>query len=517
MRLSNYSITRQFIVMLSAVSSFILLMAAVFIVLFMLFNEKERFVRESQLEANFLAETMLSHLAFFDNKGAEESLNTIIKQKSILHVAIYQSTPILFAEANPYHLPAPTEFKESASFVDNSWVSLKAKYRIIVPIIYQDELLGYFYVVKSAAGIAKSVQRFLLPLFIFSVILIGLVLVISRHLGKHMLRPILSLAESAKLVADERNFSYRVKYPGKNEVSALYEAFNLMLIETQSLTDELEDRVEERTQLLQSSLNSLRETQIKLIESEKMAALGNLVSGVAHEVNTPLGNAVMGSSIISRESKAILQAMKEGTLKRSIMDSKLDIIVESSLLLEKSIRQAADLINSFKRISVDQSTDDLREFNLRGYIEEIILTFHNKLKHIPANVKIIGPDEVFIYSYPGVYAQILNNFINNSILHAFEDKPENAKITIKLTVSDSEIQLCFSDNGKGVASAIKDKIFEPFITTKRNAGGTGLGMNIVYNLITQKLGGSIDMRSEKDQGTTFELHLPFIDKTEEES
>lgn len=512
MQLSDYSISKQFNVMLSVVSTFILFIAVVFVMLFMLFNEQDRFIRETELEANFLAETMLSHLAFFDSKGAEESLRTITKQKDILHVALFDSTPALFAEANPDRLELPTQIKQTAEFIDNSWINLSARYRIIVPIMHQQELLGYLYILKSAAKIVESSQQLILPLFIFSLVLIVLMLIVSDRLGKHLLSPILSLADSAKLVAEKRDFSYRVSYPGKNEVAALHQAFNLMLIETQSLTDELEQRVDERTRLLQTSIDTLREAQNKLIESEKMAALGNLVSGVAHEVNTPLGNAIMGSSIISRESKAVLQAMQQGTLKRSQMDSRLAIILESSQLLEKSVRQAAELINSFKRISVDQTTDDLRDFDLREYMEEIFRTFHNKLKHIPAEVNIIAPDEVMIYSYPGVFAQLLNNLINNSILHGFEHKPDNATITVSIKVLENAIRVEFSDNGKGVEPSVKDKVYEPFITTKRNAGGTGLGMNIVYNLVTQKLGGTISMKTEVDQGTTFDLYLPYIKK-----
>jgi signal transduction histidine kinase len=514
MQLSNYSITKQFVVMLSVVSTVILLMASIFSVLFILFNEQQRFIRESELEANFLAETMLSHLAFFDAKGAEDSLKSIVKRESILHVAIYDSSLLLFAEANPDHLPPPIEIKKSAEFIDGIWISLNSRYRIIVPIIHQDELLGYFYILKSASKILQSSQQLLAPLLIFSLFLIVIVLIVSWRLGNHMLRPILSLAESAKLVAEKRNFSHRVSYPGKNEVAALYEAFNLMLIETQSLTDELEERVDERTKLLLSSIDTLREAQDKLIQSEKMAALGSLVSGVAHEVNTPLGNAIMGSSIISRESKAILQEIQEGTLKRSVMDTRLGIILESSQLLEKSIKQAAELITSFKRISVDQSTDDLRDFDLREYVEEVFLTFHNKLKHIPIEVEIIAPKEVLIYSHPGVFAQLLNNFINNTILHAFDSNPEGAKITTTISMLDKGLQFTYSDNGKGVDETVKDKIFEPFVTTKRNAGGTGLGMNIVYNLVTQKLEGSILMRSEMGQGTKFELYLPYIEKSD---
>ncbi|WP_455755603.1 ATP-binding protein [Sulfurimonas sp.] len=512
MKLNNYPIVNQFIVIFTFLSTLILLIATVFAVVLTLYNEKERFVSESKTEAKFIADTVLSPLAFFDSRGAEEILNAIKHKNSIVYVAVYDSNKKVFAEINHQNRSNLQSFDEENIFIGNTWLSSDAKYKIILPIIYNNELLGHLYFLKSASGILESSKNIIIPLAIFSIILILLVILGSRKLGKYMLRPILSLSDSARLVAEERDFSHRVTYSGKNEIAKLYNAFNMMLSETEVLTDELEKRVQERTHQLQNSIDSLKQTQNQLIESEKMAALGSLVSGVAHEVNTPLGNAITGSSIISRESDAIQRAIKDGTIKRSEMEEKLGIIAQSSKLMFKSVTQAADLIRNFKRISIDQSTDDLRDFDLKEYIDEIIQTFHNKLKHIPAEVKIIAPESILIYSYPGIFAQIINNLVNNTILHAFEDDVENAKIIITIEKLESSIHLTFTDNGKGVSLSVKDKIFEPFVTTKRNSGGTGLGMNIVYNLVTQKLGGTIDMYSVINEGTTLELYLPFIEK-----
>lgn len=512
MKLSNYPIISQFIFIFTLLSTFILAIVIIFAVVLTLSNEKDRFVRESTVEAKFIADTILSPLAFFDTKGADEILQAIKNRSSVIHVAVYDSNNQIFSQINPTKDLVPSSFDTQSSFVNDVWLSHDAKYHILLPIIHNNEILGHLYLVKSAEGIIASSKKLITPLGIFSIVLIFLVVIGSRKLGGYMLKPILSLAQSAKLVADNRDFSHRVIYSGKNEISRLYAAFNLMLTETETLTESLEERVDERTRQLQNSIVSLQEAQKQLIESEKMAALGSLVSGVAHEVNTPLGNAITGSSIISRESSAIQKAMKDGVLKRSEMENKLDIIVQSSNLLFKSVSQAAELIKNFKRISIDQSTNDLRDFDLREYIEEIIQTFHNKLKHIPAEVEIISDENIFIYSYPGVYAQLLNNLISNTIIHAFEEHEDDAKIIITIELFKSGVHLKYEDNGSGVDLSVKDKVFEPFITTKRNAGGTGLGMNIVYNLVTQKLGGTINMNSELGIGTSFEIYLPYINK-----
>ncbi|MDD2828432.1 MAG: ATP-binding protein [Sulfuricurvum sp.] len=512
MKLSNYPITRQFIVIFTSLSALILMIATIFALVLTLLNEKHRFIHESTLEAQFIADTVLSPLAFFDSKGAEEILKAVKNQHSVIQVSVYDSNHQLFSEINPLKRSEPASFNAENGFINNTWLTRDAEYRIILPIKHGKEVLGYLYLIKSASGIIESLNNLIIPLGIFSITLIIFVILVSHKLGDYMLHPILSLAQSANLVADKRDFSLRVTYEGKNEIARLYDAFNLMLSETQTLTEDLEKRVEVRTHQLQNSLDSLKQAQNQLIESEKMAALGNLVGGVAHEVNTPLGNAVTGSSIITRESAAIQKGLNEGTLTRSEMEKKLDVILQSSQLLFKSVTQAAELIKSFKQISIDQSTNDLRDFDLKEYLYEIVQTFHNKLKHIPIDVEIISPEHISIYSYPGVFAQLFNNLIANAILHAFEKDMENAKITITLELLENTIHLLFHDNGKGVNPSIKDKIFEPFVTTKRNAGGTGLGLSIVYNLVTQKLGGTISVHSEIPNGTTFEIHLPYLER-----
>ena len=200
---------------------------------------------------------------------------------------------------------------------------------------------------------------------------------------------------------------------------------------------------------------------------------------------------------------------EQWNFKKSSLEKKLTHIEETSRLLFRSVTNAADLIRSFKKISIDQSVERKREFDIREYVSEVVFTFHNKLKHIPVEVTIVPEEIVSITSYPGAYAQLLNNFIQNSIIHGFEDFNGEAKIKIEVLVKDEHLYFTYSDNGNGMNKDIKKKAFEPFVTTKRNAGGTGLGLNIVYNIIVQKLKGTLKLESELGNGTKFIIKIPL--------
>ncbi len=263
---------------------------------------------------------------------------------------------------------------------------------------------------------------------------------------------------------------------------------------------------------LEKSLEIIKKSQDQLVESEKMAALGTLVSGVAHEVNTPLGNAVTISTVIEHECDSLQDIINSGSLKKSTLLSKLTDISESSKLLHNSLAHASKLIKSFKQVSVDQSSENEREFNVAEYIEEIFSTFKSSLKKIPVQTQINCDETIIINSYPGVFAQIFSNFIQNSILHGFENHKKNAKITVDISKDTQTLRIVYKDNGSGVKESIKQKIFDPFVTTKRNSGGTGLGLNIVYNLVAQKLMGTLSMDSSADTGTSFTIVIPLNDE-----
>lgn len=511
MRLNSRSITSQMVLSLVTTSLFIVIFGTLFQASYSIDHEKRAFIRESRLEAALVVDLVTAPLAFFDVQGVSANMRRLHENKNVLLAVVYGPDKIPVTSFNPGHQPLPTDiFPLETRYEQPNWNPWKlGKLKNTLAIKQNGQLLGYLYIEKKTDRITSFVVSLLTAVTIFSLGLILIVYVVSRMLSKKILQPILTLAEAAKEVAQHSNYSLRVTHDREDEIAYLYDAFNRLLSDTESLTANLESRVASRTQELQDSLETLKKAQVQLVQSEKMAALGNLVSGVAHEVNTPLGNAITGGSIIVRETKELLKQMEEGTLKKSSMEQKLAILNETAYLLLKSINQAADLIRSFKRISVDQSVEEKRDFNLYEYLEEILLTFHNKLKKIPVTVNLEGDRDLIIKSYPGVYAQIISNFIQNSLLHGFNGSTQDATITIRFDVRKENLVLSYSDNGLGMDEHMKKIAFEPFTTTKRNAGGTGLGLNIVYNLITQKLSGAIELDSESAKGVRFTLTLPI--------
>lgn len=509
----KYSITSQITLSLVITSIAILLFGTLFHLWYTLNHEKHALKAQSALEAHLIANMTAAPLAFFDIKGINEQLQYLKNNKEILSVVVYDSQQIPLAYYSPVDLqtisPKMPALENAYHKTDwRPWVF--GNLITTIEIKEHEQLLGYVSIEKRSDKINQFLLNMLFALSIFSFFLLTLVYLTARRLSKKILQPVLDLSKTAQNIANTNDYSIRVSHPSDNEISSLYHSFNHLLSETQSLTTQLESRVALRTKELQDSLDTLQKTQAQMIQSEKMAALGNLVSGVAHEVNTPLGNALTGGSIVLKESKNLLAQMEAGTLKKSTMEHGLQILSETSHLMVKSLTQAADLIRSFKRISVDQGAEDIREFNVYEYLQEILLTFHNQLKKIPVTVNLSGDHEIVLKSYPGAYAQILSNFIQNSLLHGFNERISDPTITIDFKVVSQRLILTYADNGLGMDETIQKVAFDPFTTTKRNTGGSGLGLNIIYNLVTQKLKGTIDLSSEPNKGTAFILNVPVI-------
>lgn len=284
--------------------------------------------------------------------------------------------------------------------------------------------------------------------------------------------------------------------------------------EIRRFSEELEFRVELRTaelqvsnHALQDSLEKLNETQEQLIQSEKMAALGSLVAGVAHEINTPIGIGVTAASHLGDKAKKFAKLYEDGILTREDFESFLGAIDDATSLILTNLLRAADLIRSFKQVAVDQTSSEARVFNLKNYLNEVLMSLKPEWKKTRHTVNIDCPDGLELYSYPGAFSQILTNLVMNSLIHGFEDI-YNGEINLTVTHNPDEVQLTYHDNGKGIAAENLKRVFEPFYTTKRNQNGSGLGMHIVYNLITQTLGGQVSCESQPGSGTTFEIRIP---------
>lgn len=280
------------------------------------------------------------------------------------------------------------------------------------------------------------------------------------------------------------------------------------------LNDDLEHRVEERTRALrlsnrelQFTLDELKLTQRQLVESEKMAALGGLVAGIAHEINTPLGIGVTAASHLEDETRQLMKLVDQGKMSRAALEQYQADALGSAQLILANLRRAGQLIKSFKQVAVDQSSEQAREIDLKSYLEEILVSLGPALKKTSHKVAIKCPDDLRLLTYPGAISQIVVNLVMNSLIHAFEGI-EDGQIRIECESYDEEWLLLYRDNGVGMSEDVRQRVFDPFFTTKRGQGGSGLGLHVVYNLVTQLLRGSLDCVSAPGKGVEFQIQMP---------
>jgi signal transduction histidine kinase len=283
----------------------------------------------------------------------------------------------------------------------------------------------------------------------------------------------------------------------------------------ENINNELEEIVESRTKelkqtnsTLQDTIETLKKTQEQMIQQEKMAGLGSLVAGVAHEINTPVGIGVTAASHLEEKTLNLESLSKEGKMKKSDFMAYISTAVESSRMILSNLNRAAELINSFKKVAVDQTNENKRSFDLLNYLNEIILSLNPKIKKSTHKILIDVPNGIILDSYPGAVSQVFTNLIMNSLIHGFEGV-EYGEISISAKIKDKNVSITYQDNGVGASEEIVKKIFDPFFTTKRGFGGSGLGMNIVYNTVIEQLKGYIVCTSSKGEGMNFEIEFPL--------
>lgn len=274
--------------------------------------------------------------------------------------------------------------------------------------------------------------------------------------------------------------------------------------------ERLEEIVAERTESLQSALQNFQQAQERLIETEKMAALGKLVAGVAHEVNTPLGIAVTAITHCEHRLQQLQKQIDAGQLSKRAMNEFIDESDQAYRLLSSNLERATVLIQNFKRTAVDQSSFELVDCEIKAYLEALMFSLRPLLKKKTATVDIDCDESVSVRTYQGAIAQIVTNLVGNSCSHGFTDAHEDNHIRIQVIRSERGIELDFADNGVGMAGDVRKQVFDPFYTTARHSGGSGLGLYIVYNLVTQKLKGSIRVSTAPKQGARFQLVIPDL-------
>jgi len=261
----------------------------------------------------------------------------------------------------------------------------------------------------------------------------------------------------------------------------------------------------------EAALAELRETQQSLIEAEKLAALGGLVAGVAHEVNNPVGISLTVASSFARRCQIFADEIKDGAIRKSKLDEFIALNLDAAQQLVANLQRAGDLIQSFKQVAVDRSHEDRRTFDLLEATEQIVSSLRPVLRPTAIALTVTGAPGVVMDSYPGSYGQVLTNLFLNAVVHAFPDGGANNRVEISTrSLNDRDVEIAVTDNGKGMTEDVQKRAFDPFFTTRRDQGGTGLGLHIIYTLVRQRLGGTLSFETQPGRGTVFRITIPRV-------
>ncbi len=406
------------------------------------------------------------------------------------------------------------------------------------PVLINDTIHGYLFFEISSESIKHSIEilhrtsrksqmRTMIILIFIGGFAVFIAYLFINRFSDYITHPIDDLLSSVKLITSG-DYTKSIAAVSNDEIGRLAIEFNTMRLEIQESTEtlqvtnsqllnkeaelselniHLEEKVTERTKEVEESLARLKQAQGQLVEAEKMASLGGLVAGVAHEINTPVGIGVTAASHIRKKSRDFQEKYNSGKLSRKDFESFVVGTVENSEIILSNMERAAELIQSFKQVAVDQTTEDIRDFEMGQYIQELLASLHPKLKktqhHIDVNIK----EKIFVKTVAGAVSQVFTNLIMNSLIHGFENL-ERGVISITITTENTNVKVEYRDNGCGIPIENIGKVFDPFFTTKRGMGGTGLGMHILFNLITQKLQGQVRCNDTDEAGAFFEILFP---------
>jgi signal transduction histidine kinase len=259
---------------------------------------------------------------------------------------------------------------------------------------------------------------------------------------------------------------------------------------------------------LAGKIRELEDTRGELVHSEKMASLGRMVAGFAHEINTPVGVAVGAVSQHDETLNTIEKMLTQDEVNEDALRAELASLRQGGALALSNLQRAAKLVQSFKRTSIDQASDEVRDFDMKTLISDVLFTLHNVLKRLPIQVTVDCADDLALHGTPGLLEQLLTNLVMNVTQHAFDNGTRAGTLRISATRHDSQVHLACVDDGTGMQPDQVARVFEPFYTTRRGEGGSGLGLYICYNIATTQLGGTITCESAPNAGCRFDIHFP---------
>lgn len=321
------------------------------------------------------------------------------------------------------------------------------------------------------------------------------------YLNRRVLEPLRALSERARRYGGGDFDPAGGRIGGQGEIGILDEALDGMAADLKDLVSSLETKVEERTRDLRTSFE-------RLMESERQASMARLVAGVAHQINTPIGNALTATSFLRTRAVQASDAAAAGRLSDGETARFLEDAAEAAALAEGSLAKAAELVRSFKRVAVGRDPEAAKRFDLVSLIADAASGFESELREAGVQLSVRGPPALRLRQSPDAVFQIVSILIQNSLAHAFEGVEGPRGIDIGLSAEGGEVELDYGDNGRGIPTELRQKVFEPFFTTKRGEGASGLGLAIVYALVTERLAGGISLESGNGRGCRFRVRFP---------
>lgn len=498
-------------------TSICLVITGLVFVIYSWFNVRESLDNNLSAVAEVFTLNTTAALSFNDAPAATEILSSLRAKEEVLQACIYK-----LDGAGAEHFFArysrDSSVREQCPETPPNQNTYTHNHLIVVsPVLLGDEKIGSVFIERGLNDLWESTRldSMVVGLMVLASIVIASVL--SLFLQRLISKPILGLLETTKKISIAGDYSQRAIPTGKDEIGELISGFNNMLtqiesrdIDLEAARAELELRIEQAdiaNAELEDALSRLRETQEQLVNNEKMASLGGLVAGVAHEINTPVGVGVTAASTLREDTKATTELYETGELTNSALKRYFSTCMQATEIILGNLQRAADLIHSFKQVAVDQTSSEYRMFELKRYIDETLLSLKPKLRSTDLKVDVECDPNLAINSVPGAMSQIITNLVMNSVQHGF-DEGDKGNLRIVVEEQPSKILIHYSDDGKGMPAEVVKKVFEPFFTTRRGSGGSGLGMHIVFNLVTQQLKGKVEVKSTLGQGTTVEIAFP---------
>ncbi|TMP38832.1 HAMP domain-containing histidine kinase [Pseudoalteromonas citrea] len=498
-------------------------------------EQKQLIINKLDMIAEIIAFNAQITLIFEDRKTEEKRLKSFNKVELVKNIHIYDiddvtNKPVFFTSYNASKTP-PVPLKVN-SVTELKVPKITADYiELIKPVVYEGKIEGYVYIRGGLERLNKYINTKIIVDIMLTAFVLVLVLLVARGIQKRIATPIEALSLLLQDVSKNHNYNARAERSNIEEINILATNLNLMLARTQNqlerhkadkqeikqLNQSLEEKVNQRTialreanQELLNTLERMHQYQNQIVENEKMASLGQMVAGVAHEVNTPIGLGVTGSTLLRDKLSDIKTAFEQKSLTSKQLERFIGDGIENLDLIYRNLNRAADLISSFKRVAVSQDLELSSDVNITNLLTNIITAMKADITVKQPEIDIQCADGLTISSKAGPLQQVFEQLISNSLLHAFKGI-ENNSIDINISRSNNQLSILYTDNGCGVPTSIRKRIFDPFVTTKRGEGGSGLGMHLVYNLVTQALNGNIALDEDYDNGTRFIISLPLVE------